>query len=156
MNFSQVFDIIRLKGEIMNRVKINGVEYTFKSNEVLVVIGNEIRCGDNVIYQQNQELEIELLGEPLAIYSNANVKVSGAVNGKINTQGNVNVGGNVNDIVTQGNVTVQGNSNKIITQGIVHVQGNVTGAIQTMGPVTVQGNQEGKINTMGNVTVKKS
>jgi cytoskeletal protein CcmA (bactofilin family) len=123
----------------MNRVKVNGQEYTFGNDELLVIIGAELRIGSQVVttINPNESLKIEIVGDPQSIYSSRSVDVSGSV-GTIQTQGSVRVGGGVTGSVsTQGSVRVGGDSGSVNTMGSVEVSGNCKGSINTMGRITV-------------------
>lgn len=120
--------VMRIIGDVTT-LKTNVVS----NHKVIIVNGSVIECSE--------------------VQDCISIEVQGNV-GRIDTLGSVSVTGNVDgDINTQGSVTVGGSCESINTQGSVKC-GDVNGDIHTMGSVNC-GNVSGDIDTMGRVSIRK-
>lgn len=123
----------------MNKVVVNGVEYTFEPGEVLVIIGDKLRVGSQVIAGVGNAPRVELVGEPVSVYCAGRLEVTGDVQGDVNAQGNVNITGDV--------------AGGVEAQGDVIVGRDVLGDVDVQGDVTIKGGHQGNIDAQGSVRI---
>jgi hypothetical protein len=147
---------------VTNSVKINGVTYTFREDQALVVIlgtkSHEVKLEGQTIHSresgEQEPLRVEAHGELLNLFSTADVHVNGNVSGKVDANGNVRVEGSVGGGVdTNGDVSCTVCTGDINTNGNVVVNGDYKGDVETTGDVRVIGSHTGDIDTTGDVYV---
>mgnify|MGYP003291745979 CR=1 FL=1 len=111
----------------MNRIVVNGVEYTCNRGNI-VITNNQVIVGKTVIASIESESE-------------KNVKVE--------------IFGDAGDITCPGSVIVNGNCKAVDCGGSCQVNKNVNGNIDAGGSVTVAGYVDGNIGAGGSVKIGK-
>jgi hypothetical protein len=132
-----------LEEQVMSSsIRINGRNIGGR-NSIVIVNGKVIVDGLDVTPENEKQITIEVTGDIASIEADVceKITVTGNAGGVKTSQGDINVGGNVNgDVKT--------------SQGNIDIEGSVTGDVKTsQGNIKVKGTVSGKASTsMGNVT----
>ena len=123
-------------------IRINGRNIVGVNN-VTIINGKVIVDGNDVTPENEKQITIEVNGDIAYIDADVckNITVTGNAGSVKTSQGDIDVGGNVNgDVKT--------------SQGSIDIGGSVTGDVKTsQGSIKVKGTVSGKATTsMGNVT----